>query len=118
MGKAEHRIGQLVVELVRLHKLRQVYRRKTEAYHVYAFGAVGATTRAVHFTMIAFYFFLFAVYIARQAKTQFEVVLFGVVFFVMVHHHAHIVHIPGRQLVITPDNILHRTGYLLLLFLQ
>jgi len=33
--------------------------------------------------MIAFHFLLFAVYIARQAKTQFEVVLFGVVFFAL-----------------------------------
>src|SRR5690606_25460043 len=101
-----------------LRKLRQMQGRETETKQVNRVNFARAVLQRTYGAVTSIHFFPIAVSIACDTEFQFEVVVFRRIFFEMILHHARVFDIQPRLPLISPDEILNRTGSLLLLLIQ
>ena len=104
--------------LARACELGEVYGQEAETKGIDGIDAFRTAGAGVELTGITFDVFLFAIDVAGDTKSQFQVVLCSVFLAVVVDHLAHIVEAPLGIPAIAFDGITYGTGYLAFFFAQ
>jgi hypothetical protein len=116
--EAQDIVGHRRIALAGLYKLVEMVRREAETHHIETVYPLGAGFGSGQQTTVAFRILFPAINVAAQAKPEFEVVFPGLVFFVMLHQHAGIIHLPLGVAVVALDGVLNRTGDQLVFLLE
>lgn len=104
--------GHCAGELIKMH------REKAEAKHVDCIDTFGTAGGRIELAGIAFDILLFAIDVAGEAKSKLQEVLSGVIFLIVIYHHAHIVEGPAGILLVAFDGILYRARDLAFFFMK
>ena len=118
MTKVQHVLAKCAFGFTRPSELGEMDGKEAEAQDIHGINPFGAAWCFVDPTGVAFDAIFPAIHVAGYAKSQFQVILGGVVLFTVIDEHAQIVEIPLGVLVVPFDGVLDRTWYMSLFFIQ
>ena len=107
-----------IVGFTGANELGEMNGQKTEAEHIYCLYPFRASRGSVQFAGVAFDFFVTAIDVPGDAKSQLKIITGRFIFFVMIDEHAEVIHGPTGLFAITLDGILYGAGDMAVLFLQ